>query len=41
MTTNTPVVDGSNEGLVTVFRGDQGREVYSCAPLCKRGSGGG
>jgi pilus assembly protein CpaB len=35
-----PIVDGASNGLVTVFRGED-RDVYSCTPLCKRGSGGG
>src|ERR1700730_156485 len=34
-----PRVDGENS-LITVFRGED-RDVYSCTPLCKRGSGGG
>jgi len=33
-------VDVSSNSLITVFRGDE-RDVYYCAPLCKRGSGGG
>jgi pilus assembly protein CpaB len=33
-----PRQEGSTDGLVTVFRGDE-REVYSCTPLCKRGAG--
>ena len=37
---DTPKVEGSSEGLVTVFRGFEDREVYSCTPICKRGSGG-
>jgi pilus assembly protein CpaB len=36
---DAPRVDGSNDGIITVFRGDE-REIYSCTPLCKRGSGG-
>jgi pilus assembly protein CpaB len=32
-------VDGDSS-LITVFRGED-RDVYSCSPLCKRGSGGG
>lgn len=35
-----PRVDGSTDGLVTVFRGEE-RTVYSCTPMCKRGAGGG
>jgi pilus assembly protein CpaB len=33
-----PRDDGSSDGIVTVFRGEE-REVYSCTPLCKRGGG--
>jgi len=40
-TPNTPRVEGSTDGIVTVFRGGDDREVYSCTPLCKRGAGGG
>jgi pilus assembly protein CpaB len=36
---DAPRVDGENS-LITVFRGED-RDVYSCTPLCKRGSGGG
>jgi pilus assembly protein CpaB len=36
---DAPGVEGSNS-LITVFRGED-RDVYSCTPLCKRGSGGG
>jgi pilus assembly protein CpaB len=39
-TPDAPRVDGSNDGIITVFRGEE-REVYACTPLCKRGSGGG
>ena len=35
-----PHVEESGDGLVTVFRGQE-REVYSCAPQCKRFTGGG
>jgi pilus assembly protein CpaB len=35
-----PRVEGSTDGLVTVFRGEE-RTVYSCTPMCKRGAGGG
>jgi pilus assembly protein CpaB len=35
-----PRVEGSTDGLVTVFRGDE-RSVYSCTPMCKRNAGGG
>src|SRR5664279_1391600 len=38
--TEAPRVDGSTDGLVTVFRGEE-RTVYSCTPMCKRGAGGG
>jgi pilus assembly protein CpaB len=37
-TPNAPRVEGSSEGFVTVYRGDE-RDVYSCTPLCKRGGG--
>jgi pilus assembly protein CpaB len=30
----------SGEGIVTVFRGGEDRDVYSCTPQCKRGGGG-
>jgi hypothetical protein len=33
-----PRVDGTN-GLITVFRGAEERDVYSCTPMCKRGNG--
>jgi pilus assembly protein CpaB len=33
-----PRDDGSNDGIITVFRGED-REIYSCTPLCKRGGG--
>src|ERR1700733_2036569 len=36
---DAPRVDGASS-LITVFRGEN-RDVYSCTPLCKRGSGGG
>jgi pilus assembly protein CpaB len=36
---DAPRTDGANS-LITVFRGED-RDVYSCTPLCKRGSGGG
>ena len=36
--TDGPRDDGSSDGVVTVFRGEE-REVYSCTPLCKRGGG--
>jgi pilus assembly protein CpaB len=39
-TPDAPRLDESGEGLVTVFRGQE-REVYSCAPQCKRFTGGG
>ena len=35
-----PRVEGSTDGIITVFRGGDDREVYSCTPLCKRGAGG-
>jgi pilus assembly protein CpaB len=34
-----PRPEASGEGIVTVFRGTDEREVYSCTPLCKRGGG--
>src|ERR1700730_7387969 len=34
---DAPRIDGSNS-LITVFRGED-RDVYSCTPLCQRGSG--
>ena len=37
---DAPRVDGSSNSLITVFRGED-RDIYSCTPLCKRGSGGG
>jgi pilus assembly protein CpaB len=37
----TPRETGSTEGLITVFRGIDEREIYSCTPMCKRGSGNG
>jgi pilus assembly protein CpaB len=37
-TPTAPRVEGSTEGLVTVFRGGDDREVYSCTPQCKRGA---
>jgi pilus assembly protein CpaB len=38
---NAPRSEETSDGVtVTVFRGDE-REVLSCTPLCKRGSGGG
>jgi pilus assembly protein CpaB len=40
-TTDTPRREASGDGIVTVFRGAEERDVYSCTPLCKRGSGGG
>jgi pilus assembly protein CpaB len=33
--------EASGDGIVTVFRGADERDVYSCTPQCKRGSGGG
>jgi pilus assembly protein CpaB len=33
--------EGPDDGIVTVFRGSDERDVYSCTPLCKRGAGGG
>jgi pilus assembly protein CpaB len=35
-----PRVEGSTDGIVTVFRGGEERDIYSCTPLCKRGAGG-
>jgi pilus assembly protein CpaB len=39
--TDAPRIEASGGGIVTVFRGADEREVYSCTPLCKRGGGGG
>jgi pilus assembly protein CpaB len=39
-TPEAPRSEGSTDGLVTVFRGEE-RTVYSCTPMCKRGAGGG
>jgi pilus assembly protein CpaB len=33
-----PRIEGT-DGLITVFRGADEREVYSCTPMCKRGNG--
>jgi pilus assembly protein CpaB len=38
---NAPRNEGSVEGIVTVFRGGEDRDIYSCTPQCKRGAGGG
>jgi pilus assembly protein CpaB len=35
-----PRNEAAGEGIVTVYRGGEEREIYSCTPLCKRGSGG-
>jgi pilus assembly protein CpaB len=35
-----PRADDSGDGMVTVFRGGDEREVLSCTPLCKPGGGG-
>lgn len=35
---DAPSVEGSTDGIVTVFRGDD-TEIYSCTPMCKRGGG--
>ncbi len=35
-----PRGEGSTDGIVTVFRGEE-RTVYSCTPMCRRGAGGG
>jgi pilus assembly protein CpaB len=32
--------EGASEGIVTVFRGGEDRDVYLCTPQCKRGGGG-
>jgi pilus assembly protein CpaB len=38
---SAPRNEASGDGLVTVYRGINEREVYSCTPLCKRGGAGG
>jgi pilus assembly protein CpaB len=35
-----PRADDSGDGMVTVFRGVDEREMLSCTPLCKQGAGG-
>jgi pilus assembly protein CpaB len=35
-----PRADDSGDGVVTVFRGVDEREMLSCTPLCKQGAGG-
>jgi pilus assembly protein CpaB len=35
-----PRSDDSGDGVVTVFRGVDEREMLSCTPLCKQGAGG-
>ena len=35
-----PRADDSGDGMVTVFRGVDEREMLSCTPLCKAGAGG-
>jgi pilus assembly protein CpaB len=39
-TIDGPRKDASGDGIVTVFRGAEDRDVYSCTPMCKRGAGG-
>jgi pilus assembly protein CpaB len=37
---NTPAAprsQGPTDGIVTVFRGGEERDIYSCTPLCKKG----
>ena len=38
---SAPRNEGSGDGIVTVFRGSDERDIYSCTPQCKRGAGGG
>ena len=38
---SAPRNEASGDGMVTVFRGGDEREIYSCTPQCKRGAGGG
>ena len=38
---SAPRNEGSGDGIVTVFRGSDDRDIYSCTPQCKRGAGGG
>ena len=41
---NAPVAPHNEvvgNGIVTVFRGGEERDIYSCTPQCKRGAGGG
>ena len=40
-TPNAPHTEVLGAGIVTVFRGGEERDIYSCTPLCKRGAGGG
>jgi len=37
----TPRAEASGEGMVTVYRGVDDRQTYSCTPQCKRGGAGG
>jgi pilus assembly protein CpaB len=37
---DVPRVAASTDGLVTVFRGSDERDIYACNPLCKKGGGG-
>jgi pilus assembly protein CpaB len=37
---DAPRADDSGDGVVTVFRGVDEREMLSCTPLCKPGAGG-
>ena len=39
-TQDAPRADDSGDGMVTVFRGVDEREMLSCTPLCKAGAGG-
>src|ERR1700712_811818 len=39
-TVDAPRKDASGDVIVTVFRGAEDRDVYSCTPMCKRGAGG-
>jgi pilus assembly protein CpaB len=38
---NAPRSEASGGGIITVFRGGEEPDIYSCTPLCKRGAGGG
>jgi pilus assembly protein CpaB len=40
-TPTAPHTEVVGAGIVTVFRGGEERDIYSCTPQCKRGAGGG